>query len=82
MDNKEAIEVLKDLRAFDDDCNTDCEALDIAIEALEKQIPKKVNGHWERCNNADYNYKCSVCGGGYTDYLLSYCYDCGTKMDK
>ncbi|MDE6155561.1 MAG: hypothetical protein K2F67_03895, partial [Eubacterium sp.] len=36
-----AIEILKDLRIFDDDCDTDVEALTKGIEALEKQIPKK-----------------------------------------
>ena len=31
--------------------------------------------------NEEYNYCCSICGNGFTDYRLSYCYDCGAKMD-
>lgn len=36
MTNSEAIKVLKDLRAFDDDCDEDCKAIDIAISSLEE----------------------------------------------
>lgn len=36
MTIKEAIEILKDLRIYDDDCETDVEALTIAIDTLEK----------------------------------------------
>lgn len=38
-------------------------------------------GEWVECESADYNYCCSNCGYGYTDNKLSYCYDCGAKMD-
>lgn len=36
MTIKEAIEILKDLRIYDDDCETDVEALTIAIDTFEK----------------------------------------------
>lgn len=40
-----------------------------------------VHGHWVKCETADFNLCCSVCKNGYTDYKLSFCYDCGAKMD-
>lgn len=42
MTIKEAIEILKDLRIYDDDCETDVEALTIAIDTLEKLEEKKL----------------------------------------
>lgn len=62
MTPQEAIEILKDLRIYDDDCETDVEALTIAIDTLEKleegkliELPCKVGdtvyylgGHYER----------------------------------
>lgn len=38
---EKAIETLKDLRIFDDDCDTECEALDIAIEALQEKAERE-----------------------------------------
>ena len=59
------------------------EALDVAIQALEKQIPKKVvkDGKW--------SYKCPCCGecaetdcgDAFYDYRLDYCNGCGQKLD-
>ena len=42
--------------------------------------PAVDHAKWVECNG-DYNWQCSQCGEGYTDYKLSYCYDCGAKMD-
>lgn len=42
MTPQEAIEILKDLRTYDDDCETDVEALTMAIDILEKQIPDDI----------------------------------------
>ena len=39
-------------------------------------------GKWIRNNDSDHAWKCSVCGCGYTDYILTYCYDCGAKMER
>ena len=44
----------------------------------------KVNlysAHWTKCETADYKWKCSRCGYGYTDNKTSYCYDCGAMME-
>lgn len=39
------------------------------------------HGKWIENQSSDHKWKCSCCNYGYTDYLLSYCYDCGAKMD-
>lgn len=39
------------------------------------------HGHWVK-SNGDYEWECSSCGYGYTDYKITYCYDCGAKMDE
>lgn len=59
------------------------EAMRIAIQALEKQIPKKVvrDGKWI--------YKCprcgecaeTDCGDVFYDYRLDYCNGCGQRLD-
>lgn len=36
---------------------------------------------WIKCETADYKWKCSRCGYGYTDNKTSYCYDCGAMME-
>lgn len=56
---------------------------ELAINALEKQIPKKVvkDGKW--------SYKCPCCGecaetdcgDAFYDYQLDYCNGCGQKLD-
>lgn len=58
-------------------------AYGMAIQALEKQIPKKPvkDGKW--------SYKCPCCGGdaetdcgdNFYDYRLDYCNGCGQKLD-
>ena len=66
----------------------DYKANDMAIQALEKQIPKKPIRHtaWE-------NFKCPACGSAeivqydteYREYdkdcKFEYCSDCGQKLD-
>ena len=37
-------------------------------------------GYWKECEIVPYAYYCSVCGKGFTDYLTSYCSDCGARM--
>ena len=39
------------------------------------------SAHWIKCETADYNWKCSRCGYGFTDNKTSYCYDCGAMME-
>ena len=64
------------------------EARDMAIYALEKQIPKKPE--YEADGYADgelvYDYaKCPICGHdfeyGINDWGCEYCSDCGQKLD-
>ena len=64
------------------------EARDMAINALEKQIPKKPE--YEADVYADgklvYDYaKCPICGHdfeyGINDWGCEYCSDCGQKLD-
>lgn len=39
------------------------------------------HGKWVKCEKSDFEWECSECGYGVTDYKLTYCYDCGAKMD-
>lgn len=43
-------------------------------------VPK--HGRWIKSEKSDYNWECSNCGYGLTDYRTTYCYDCGAKMDE
>lgn len=58
--------------------NSDGVALDMAIEALEKQIPKKINPNFNcvycDCGNAIY-YETDRCLHHY-----NYCCECGQKL--
>ena len=69
--------------------NTVVRAHNMAIEALEKQIPKKpdyeADGYDEN-GNLIYDYaKCPICGHefeyGINDWGCNYCSDCGQKLD-
>lgn len=59
------------------------EAMGMEIQALEKQIPKKVVKDGKR------SCKCPCCGGcamtdtgdSFIDYRLDYCNGCGQKLD-
>lgn len=39
------------------------------------------HGKWVESECSAFNWECSVCGHGLTEYQLPYCYDCGAKMD-
>lgn len=91
MTENEAIEELKydcnELgKAIPCDTSWGCSfenAYGMAIQALKKQIPKKVvrEGKWI--------YKCPCCGGDaetdcgdvFYDYRLDYCNGCGQRLD-
>ena len=97
MTESEAIEKLKNMRLFMqiEDENNDCKfteddykANEMAINALEKQIPKKPE--YEADGYADgelvYDYaKCPICGHdfeyGINDWGCEHCSDCGQKLD-
>lgn len=83
MTREEAIEILEEVKNFDDSMYQFIpaynEALDMAIKALEQE-PK--TGHWVKKSQYGNDY-CSEC-----DYELlmrgkpKYCPNCGTKMES
>lgn len=91
MKESEAIEKLKNMRLFMqiEDKNNDCKfteddykANEMAIQALEKQIPKKpkkIEAEGFRYTDA---YRCPLCGGNFSGTgIADYCYHCGQKLD-
>ncbi len=59
-----------------------CEALDTAIEALEKQLSKKVDIMDYPLD--DINFRCPVCKSEYIcekEHEHFYCPTCGQKLD-
>ena len=89
MTESEAVEKLKNMRLFMqiEDENNDCKfteddykANEMAIQALEKQIPKKPHKNFEKfsgvwCSCGKY------LGKGYFVEKPSFCSDCGQKLD-
>lgn len=74
MTNEEALKIIKSLRFDDDDVAI---ALQYAIKALEKQIPKKVI--WKFGGDGLPYVHCGVCG---KSILRSdYCDNCGQRLD-
>ena len=83
MKIEEAIKGLKNLFSEHEltlPCTDSLEILHMAIEALEKQIPKKPEEirHFRMCNS--YAGLCPVCNGG-ANSEFQYCGDCGQKLD-
>ena len=57
------------------------ESVKVAINALEKQIPKKVvERNIYLCPNCGANAE-TDCGDDMLDYRLNYCDNCGQKLD-
>ena len=81
MDIEKAIDCLKADKEYLTDMKIcDGEEMDIAIKALEKQIPKRPNKNFEKfsgvwCSCGKY------LGKGYFVDKQSYCTDCGQKLD-
>ena len=87
MTRKEAIEILKRNKPTSDPrrCGTElCEAVDMAIEALQE--PERKKGQWIILNSNEDSAvcKCSVCGEDFVfyegEYFPNYCGDCGSDM--
>lgn len=84
MDEKkvrEAIETIKSNYPTSGYCML-CEALDTAIEALEKQLSKKVD--IMDYPLGDINFRCPVCKSEYIcekEHEHFYCPTCGQKLD-
>ena len=75
MTTHEALERLEHQETLYVDVKADCEAIGKAIEALEKQIPKKPNSIFcPTCGD------CSIIDGEY-GYGYSHCYNCGQAID-
>lgn len=85
MDNREAIEALRDLldttREYPhlDGMTMFGDAIDLAISALEKQKPVKVDSEWDRYYGKN-NPCCGACGA-YVDEYSKYCKRCGRPID-
>ena len=79
MTIKEAISCLKSYKKYLKDHNI-CgrEEIDVAIEALEKQIPKKPI---MRKDVAETYYICPECEWEVDKFDDNYCSDCGQKLD-
>ena len=71
------------------------ESIDIAIDALKKQIPKKptqgepywwidtvkVKGRNREVRKKSYSHKCPCCGKGVAKLSNIFCNHCGQKLD-
>ena len=82
MSNEEVIKFIKLFREeWDRNSKTkNALALDIAIKALEKQIPKKPEDV-KQFRSSDYQIGlCPSCRGG-VNSEFQYCGDCGQKLD-
>ena len=73
MDYNEAIEILIEKQHEIEEYG----ATDLAIEALEKQIPKEVNS---KCDEDWEYYYCGNCNVN-VDEDNNYCVDCGQKVN-
>ena len=93
MTESEAVEKLKNMRLFMqiEDDNNDCKfteddykANEMAIKALEKQIPKKVQlRHIRKFDGFD-DGECPTCCNSVSrdcDGTDNFCPDCGQKLD-
>lgn len=86
MTAKEAIEAIKVMKGFVEwELPLDTQmACDIAIEALEKQIPKRPKKEISYCDYI-FDYFCPNCDcfitNTYEEEYVEYCDECGQKID-
>lgn len=58
------------------------ESIDMAIKALEKQIPKRPIKSKEQKIRYVNTYYCPICNLGFTGFnIAKWCYHCGQKLD-
>lgn len=95
MTNKEAIEQLRERLAITDyrqQIPEYYEAIELAVEALEKQMPKKPNYVPDDDTCVYYHWECPECGNYYSYSIrktfsvlynnsVSYCSRCGQALD-
>lgn len=85
MNEQEAIETILYASAFNREDSPLTQALDMAIKALEKQIPKKVIYHDNCGNKTPYQPRCPRCYEAINEpYYMngeSWCPYCGQHID-
>lgn len=82
MTENEAIKILQEEKTYMDDHagRAQSEAFQIAINALEKQIPKKPKKSQSKLRYLG-TYMCPSCGGDFSGTgVASYCYHCGQRF--
>ena len=52
------------------------------VKSLPTIEAEPKHGRWIKSKKSDYNWECSNCGYGLSDYRTTYCYDCGARMDE
>ena len=83
----EADEAVKAVHDEFDECLVWDESGETTADEFENiilQIPTVdpvKHGHWIKSEKSDYEWECSACGYGLSDYRTTYCYDCGAKME-
>ncbi|MEG0898478.1 MAG: hypothetical protein RSF40_02050 [Oscillospiraceae bacterium] len=89
-DVKYSIEFLRRRKKMADDCIKhfmygERQAVNIALKALQKQVPKKVVNFTELLTDGETQYqfdRCPVCNHCLIEGLdLNYCTECGQKLD-
>ena len=83
MTPNEAIETIK-IAIADAEWNYPLDyaaAFDVAIEALEKQIPKKPLNPYGRYYGKAKGGNCPICGAGTNSVTYTYCRKCGQALD-
>ena len=64
-----------------DAINEDIAAYKVAIEALEKQLPKKPKQADEQRIRYCTTHVCPGCGKEFTGMVSGYCYHCGQRIE-
>lgn len=79
MTNEEAIKILKVNAVLSPKATEFCEAVKIAVAAIERQIPKKLKPISVPAPFATDDYECPICGNPYIDD--AYCSCCGQRLE-
>lgn len=79
MTNEEAIEILKVNAVLSPKATEFCEAVKIAVAAIERQIPKKPKPIPVPAPFETSDYECPICGNPYIDD--TYCSCCGQRLE-
>ena len=86
MTEQEAYNILNEVKELDDSMyaynRQYLESVDMALEALKKQVPKKMRVRKFDVNGKCYKFRiCKSCGYTYADVYMNYCSACGQKID-